>query len=74
MYRKLTTLIDVQDSAIYNGLKRERELSRCYCFIHPFVKYTSSVFAWVHLMRDRICGVMVSVLASSAIDRGFDPR
>ena len=74
MYRKLTTHTDIQDSAIYNGLKRERELLRCYYFIHPFVKYTFSVFAWVHLMRDRICGVMVSALASSAIYRGFEPR
>jgi len=31
-------------------------------------------FPWLHINQKRIGGVMVSVLASSAVDRGFELR
>jgi hypothetical protein len=29
---------------------------------------------WSHIIMNRMCGVMVSMLASTTVDRGFEPR
>ena len=41
------------------------------CLIH--VQYVLSCMT-ISIINDHIGGVMVSVLASSAVDRGFEPR
>ena len=41
------------------------------CLIH--VQYVLSCMT-ISIINDRIGGVMISVLASSAVDRGFEPR
>ena len=47
-------------------------------FDFPFVRLLGvrkfCYYPYRHIIKKRIGGVMVSVLASSAVDRGFEPR
>ena len=61
---------------------KHRTLRRCDSFFFFFFIYrdeyiTHESFSFKIILRspwNRIGGVMVSVLASSVVDRGFDPR
>jgi hypothetical protein len=46
------------------------------CFVLNLINIPSYIWSLIFLLRwkNRIAGVMVSVLASSVVDRGFEPR
>ena len=41
---------------------------------HPSNTYTGIFISFLFIQQNRIGGVMISVLASSVVDRGFEPR
>jgi hypothetical protein len=41
---------------------------------HPSNTYTGIFISFLFIQQNRIGGVMVSMLASSVVDRGFEPR
>ena len=56
-----------------NGQKEGKE-NLPFIFGEHITRYVNQLACFVILFLNRVGGVMVSVLASSAIDRGFEPR